>query len=489
MAQNRNLQMAEVFCHPLGPLPWALATPEGLICGTDKSALSRHLQKNAASASVVPDGSATIVDGMALVNRLTGNHNNFGDVAMAVLKMALKEGSSSKRIDVVFDTYKEVSIKNMQRLIRGEELGVTLQNISASQLVRQWREFLSKVGNKTSLITFMVNEWKTEKYTAKLKEKILYATCEDKCYKITSESTETIEELESLHEEADGRLLFHAAHAAAAGFKAVIVAAEDTDVLILCLKSQSQINVPLFVQCGKARKKQVDIKKIAHALGPACVQGIVGMHAYTGCDTVSSLFGKGKINILKLMCANPDVQNAFAKLGEEYEVSEGLFDILEKATCLIYAAKTKISNVNELRYHLFCAKKGEIESYQMPPCKDSLKKHVMCANYQAAIWKRCLVADPETPNPINKGWKWEDERELELAIDWMDGLPAPQAVLDLLACDCRRVCKLPNCECLANGLKCTDMCRLVTCDNQKVEDSVDEEFNEDTGDDKEDLFV
>ena len=57
-----------------------------------------------------------------------------------------------------------------------------------------------------------------------------------------------------------------------------------------------------------------------------------------------------------------------------------------------------------------------------------------------------------------------------------------RAVLELLACKCTQSCKLSNCVCLSNGLKCTDICTLKDCDNQAVED-VD---ISDDGDDEED---
>ena len=68
-------------------------------------------------------------------------------------------------------------------------------------------------------------------------------------------------------------MLLHAAHAAADGFNAVAVVAEDTDVFIMCLAFQNQYGVPLFQQCGKAGKRFIDIKKIAHAVGPGCLWG------------------------------------------------------------------------------------------------------------------------------------------------------------------------------------------------------------------------
>ena len=41
-----------------------------------------------------------------------------------------------------------------------------------------------------------------------------------------------------------------------------------------------------------------------------------------------------------------------------------------------------------LRYDMFCLKAAQ--SSQLPPSKDALQKHVLRANYQAAIWHRAL---------------------------------------------------------------------------------------------------
>lgn len=157
----------------------------------------------------------------------------------------------------------------------------------------------------------------------------------------------------------------------------------------------------------------------------------------------------------------------FFELGQEWDLSPELMDKLEAFTCLMYVPKTPTTEINDLRYQLFCAKKGKIESHQLPPCKDCLTKHAQRANYQAAIWRRCLEQDPRVPSPIGRGWKMEREEESEqLVVHWMEGQPAPDAVLDLLACSCTKKCTLPKCVCMTNGLKCTDMCRLADCDNQ-----------------------
>ena len=69
------------------------------------------------------------------------------------------------------------------------------------------------------------------------------------------------------------------------------------------------------------------------------------------------------------------------------------------------------------------------------------------------------------------GWALELHEEDEcLAIDWMDGQPAPLAVMELLSCKCSRLCKLPDCQCMTNGLFCTENCKLKTCNNQPPEE-------------------
>ena len=72
-------------------------------------------------------------------------------------------------------------------------------------------------------------------------------------------------------------------------------------------------------------------------------------------------------------------------------------------------------------------------------------------------------------------------------LDWMRGPPAPMAVLELMACKCVKTCRLPGCPCLTNNFKCTEMCKLQTCTNQRVEEDEEAAFTVDyDGDDDDD---
>ena len=45
----------------------------------------------------------------------------------------------------------------------------------------------------------------------------------------------------------------------------------------------------------------------------------------------------------------------------------------------------------------------------------------------------------------------EDSR---IVIDWMQGLPVPQVVMELIACKCSIMCKVTECQCVANAFEC-----------------------------------
>ena len=119
VAESRHLQMSDVLSHPLGPLPWALANGDGTLRNTDKAALAWELEKQVLPAENIPMLSATIIDGMSLVQKMKSNDRTFSQLAESALIQILHEGARSEIIDVVFDVYREDSIKNAERVNGG----------------------------------------------------------------------------------------------------------------------------------------------------------------------------------------------------------------------------------------------------------------------------------------------------------------------------------------------------------------------------------
>ena len=109
------------------------------------------------------------------------------------------------------------------------------------------------------------------------------------CFIITSEECVQVLFLRCNQEEADTHLLLHSAHATKDGFEAVVIFSEDTDFFIMLLAFHDTIGMQLFQKCGtKVRKK------VGSGVGISVCQALVGMHAFTGCDTVSTFAGKPK---------------------------------------------------------------------------------------------------------------------------------------------------------------------------------------------------
>ena len=106
IGQSRKIEVRELLCHSLGPLPWALATPEGFPRKTNKAYFDSNEHKDVQLAEQVPQHSATVIDGMSLVQKINigTNKSTFSKVASLLFSRVLREGSESNTIDVVFDT-------------------------------------------------------------------------------------------------------------------------------------------------------------------------------------------------------------------------------------------------------------------------------------------------------------------------------------------------------------------------------------------------
>ena len=125
-------------------------------------------------------------------------------------------------------------------------------------------------------------------------------------------------------------------------------------------------------------------------------------------------------------------------------------------------ALEKINAVNELRFQQFCLRSSL--PAQLPPTKDALRKHILRANYQACIWRRCLESRPAVPSPHEHGWLVEGD---VISIDWMDSRPAPEELLVLTKCSCQQGCATLRCSCKKAQMPCTDACKCAeNCSNK-----------------------
>ena len=297
--QTRKLDMKDVLFYRLGPIPWALANPDGTLWKTNKAQLFKRLRKDFSPVDTIPSNSACTSDGMAIVQKVMANTTNasFGEAFKSISSAVLREGRVNHRTDVVFDVYKENSIKNAEQVKRGPESAMSFGKIASGHRLKQWKSFLQGGNNKTQLIDFLVEEWSNDQSLCeKLERKELFLTHKDQCTRVTKNSASDVQDLQSSQEEADTQILLHAEQCGRSGLAAAVIVSPDTDVFILAMAFTPKLKCPVYFKLGsKTRTEYIEVKKAADALGLDKCACLLGLHSFTGCDTVSSFAGRGKV--------------------------------------------------------------------------------------------------------------------------------------------------------------------------------------------------
>ena len=445
-------------------------SPDGSLRKTQKSSLMEVLTKDFSPLDTIPPHSALVIDGMSIVQKVVHAPDTFGQLGEKLLSNILAEGRAHGRIDVVFDVYREMSIKNSERSRRTNSKKTTsFQSLTPSHKIKDWRGFLTSGSNKTALVKFLVELW-SEDHNKKKIQTEFYVTVGCKCLKISSQSVAEVQELATEQEEADTRVFLHALHAAKSHIGTVVVKADDTDIAVIGLRLVPQFSLygaNIYIKVGtQNRIKHFNLTEMHAKLGTPICNALLGFHALTGWDSVSSFCGKGKKKAFATLKKSSNHAEFLSSLGKDFSVTDEQVKMIEKFVCCLYGSPNS-TDINDLRYAIFVGKKTTTESQNLPPCFNSLKLHIQRANYQAAIWVRSLEQNPNIPSPVGHGWSCE---EGDLIVNWMDCQPAPDSVLELLACTCSRECKDSSCSCMINGLNCTDMCKLKNCCNARRDD-------------------
>ena len=146
---------------------------------------------------------------------------------------------------------------------------------------------------------------------------------------------------------------------------------------------------------------------------------LLGFHASTGNDYVSSFFRRGKEKSWKIVEKYSRFTTMFANLGNSWEASE------EDLKCHLCRGKGK--SVDELRYKKFenvYRTKNKIQDLSLlPTCRRSLVLHLKQADYIARIWKLCFQAIINFQDISNHGWNidgtihWTTEEFPDYIID------------------------------------------------------------------------
>jgi len=438
LSQRQEISLERLFQSPIGPIPWALATADGAIVKTDKAQLLHAIEALVEQeVTVLPENSVHVIDGNALLQSIVRLPETFEGLASFIFNCL----PATATVHFVTDTYLENSLKQSERLRRGSSPTYLIGG-GKTRLPRDFKTFLHNSENKRQLTRFLLTEWKSERYAARLHGRSVFFVCEKDCFCLHSDDGISVSatpalDLVSDQEEADTRIVLHCLHAAQRipSNCAIVVRSPDTDVFVLLLHYSCQIPHRLIFSTGSGNNKRLlDVHSFARELDSDICAALPSFHVFTGCDTTSAFVRKGKRLPFKLLCKNQHAVDAFKSLGTSPDViTETTVSELEKFVCCMYG-KSTYDNVDKLRFETFKSRydvqtrqktlstHSGIDISLLPPCRSSLRKHCQRVNYQAYIWKHAHVAELHLPSPVGCGWQMDQDGKI--SIDWVqEALP------------------------------------------------------------------
>ena len=145
------------------------------------------------------------------------------------------------------------------------------------------------------------------------------------------------------HEEADKTIISYMLQAAKAEAPVIRILSDDTDVFVLLVYWVWKSPVKAKVEMEKWDKTFLDVNTAVEKLGGKRGM-LLGLHAMSGCDTVSYPFGKGKGSALKLLKDRslPDLNKVLGEKKCHRKISSGYWQSIHPGSLWPRGAKCKI---------------------------------------------------------------------------------------------------------------------------------------------------
>ncbi len=460
---GRTIDLSTILTHELTNTPQSLTKDDGTLRTTDKYILG-HILEGSTSVAHEPSmpevPTCTVIDAMALVQKIGKPKDaaTFGDLAYCFAMNVMSHlRDKCTRVDVVFDDYREKSVKSAARSHRSNKQHKPIRRtISGGDvpLPKQWKLFMDLTENKKDLTNFL--SWQLsvighESLADDERGEIVIAGGYTDNESATSTKGHVSELLVSNQEEADTRMLLHIKDAAQHGYERVIVHCRDTDVISLLVSFYAELQVPeIWVSAGTQQKRRyIPIQEIHNGLEPNVRSNLLAFHAVTGCDTTSQFAGHGKRTAWKTFLTHPQLLDELGRTP----LNDGVVKAVEMFVVKLYAPAMDLTSVDELRVRMFRSKNPE----SLPPTHDALRQHIARSSYQAMVWYNALVPTPTLPSPFDCGWFHDQESDtVEPVLSTQEAVP--KACLELVSCACKRNCSRATCKCRKNGLKCIRAC-------------------------------
>ena len=359
--EGKAVSIDKALEYPLHQVCPSLSTGDGKRRKTTKSTLFTAVEDmEEVDVDTAQDICKTyMVDLAAYVRSVVKQCKTVRDLAVKLMNSI---PPSYQTVYVVCDTYESGSIKTCERDTRGVGERCKLKSPDM-KLPYDINKYLSVGENKEELFNLI---WQSivEGNTRQCR---IYFCLRD-CYQIDQHDECPRPDLYSDHEEADTKLV---AYAKLAEDNIMIRSPSgDIDIIVLFVHHFHNSDVNIYIDNGTgAQRKVLDISSCT--LPSEQCNALLGVHAFSGNDYLSSFFRKGKKTCWHAMIKKAEYITGFSKLGTDMNIGDDTKQLLEKYLCSLYG-RNKMKSVNEVRKSIFWKKYKDdnkiVELCLLPPC-------------------------------------------------------------------------------------------------------------------------
>ena len=449
--QTRGGNVDEFFRHENQRSPPSLSQNGNLYQGSKSELLTKCLEPLSVVTDECPSVEVVIIDGAALVNMLKpGTSRTFNEYAATVfLPYICRQLETVQRIDVVWDIYIKDSLKGTTREKRGKGLRRRVEG--RNTIPKNWQMFLRVDENKTELFEFLAQ------HIAELPVDGQQIVTTFRNNVMCNQERQHANLSPCSHEEADTRIILHLADAAKSGYDRILIRTVDTDVVVLAVTYYYTVPASeIWIAFGTGQHfRYIGAHCIAQALGPEKSSVLSVFHAFTGCDTVSAFYGKGKKSAWDAWTSYSELTDVLAMMMDPEQADVDAFmSVIQRFVVVMYDRTSSAKSVNEARLQLFAQQGRQIDL--IPPTEAALLQHTKRAIYQGAlVWGRALDPSPQLPSPSDFGWTKTNGLLWEPL--WTTLPTAAVSCQELVHCKCKMGCR-GACKCFKSSLPCTALC-------------------------------
>jgi len=221
----------------------------------------------------------------------------------------------------------------------------------------------------------------------------------------------------TVHQAADDAdmLVVKVALELAASNHPVNVIDNDTDILVMLLHHYES-HMPDIYMSSSSDRFVYSVSALSSSLGPV-VRHLPAIHAISGSDTTSSVYGHGKVSVYKKLRQSAGIHPFLTVLQSPTSSHEEVMDAGHRVLVLLYGGSTT-DELNCLRYSTYsraAATGSQLpKPEKLPPTENAAWYHLYRVHLQAVQWK---LLSTSCLNPLAWGWTLHNNSCIPIASD------------------------------------------------------------------------